>query len=93
MQCLVKQIGISDVANREALPLGVPFPERGYWNRLQVGKPVTKIRTRLKFLSACTDRSVTKKILIEAKQTAGLRETAHARGKQTGRKKKPRRNT
>src|SRR5262245_10979842 len=34
-----------------------------------------------------------KKIVIETKQTAGLRETAHARGKQTGRKKKPRQNT
>lgn len=94
MQCLVKQIGISDVAiAKHCGKLGVPVPERGYWNKLQVRKPVTKIRTRLKFLSACTDRSVTKKILIEAKQTAGLRETAHARDKQTGHKKKPRRNT
>ena len=45
MQRLVKQIGISDVAIAEhCRKLGVPVPERGYWNKLQVGKPVTKKR-------------------------------------------------
>jgi predicted acylesterase/phospholipase RssA len=62
-------------------------------NNLQLRKPVTKKRTRLNFLSTCTNRSVTKRIVIETKQTAGLRETAHARGRQTRRKKRPRRKT
>jgi hypothetical protein len=37
--------------NHEALPQtrAVPVPERGYRNKLQVAKPVTKIRARLKF--------------------------------------------
>jgi len=62
MQRLARQIGISDVAiAKHCRKLGVPVPERGYWNKLQAGKPVTKKRTRLKFLSACTNRSVTKK--------------------------------
>ena len=62
MQRLAKKIGISDVAiAKHCRKLGVPVPERGYWNKLQVGKPVTKKRTRLKFLSPCTNRSVTKK--------------------------------
>ena len=39
--------------------LGVPVPERDYRDKLQVGKPVTKQRTRPKFLSGCTNRSVT----------------------------------
>jgi len=62
MQRLAKQIGISDVAiAKHCRKLGVPVPERGHWNKPQVGKPVTKKRTRLKFLSARTNRSVTKK--------------------------------
>jgi len=43
MQRLAKQIGISDVAiAKHCRKLGVPVPERGYWNKLQAGKPVTK---------------------------------------------------
>lgn len=43
MQHLAKQIGISDVAiAKHCRKLGVPVPERGYWNKLQAGKPVTK---------------------------------------------------
>jgi hypothetical protein len=62
MQRLVKQIGISDVAiAKHCRKLGVPVPERGYWNKLQAGKPVTKKRTRLNFCSAFTNRCVTKK--------------------------------
>ena len=30
-------------------PIDPGVPECGYWNKLQVGKPVTKKRTRLKF--------------------------------------------
>lgn len=79
--------------DREALPqtrragLGIG------WNKLQVGKPVRKKRSRLKFCRLAPIGPLRKKIVIETKQTAGLRETAHARGKQTGRKKKPRRKT
>lgn len=41
MQRLAKQIGISDVAiAKHCRKLGVPVPERGYWNKLQAGKPV-----------------------------------------------------
>lgn len=43
MQRLAKQIGISDVAiAKHCRKLGVPVPERGYWNKLQAGKSVTK---------------------------------------------------
>lgn len=43
MQHLAKQIGISDVAiAKHCRKLGIPVPERGYWNKLQAGKPVTK---------------------------------------------------
>jgi hypothetical protein len=43
MQPLAKQIGISDVAiAKHCRKLGVPVPKRGYWNKLQAGKPVTK---------------------------------------------------
>jgi hypothetical protein len=43
MQRLAKQIGISDVAiAKHCRKLGVPVPERGYWNKLQARKPVTK---------------------------------------------------
>ena len=38
MQRLAKQIGISDVAiAKHCRKLGVPVPERGHWNKLQVG--------------------------------------------------------
>lgn len=43
MRRLAKQIGVSDVAiAKHCRKLGVPVPERGYWNKLQAGKPVTK---------------------------------------------------
>jgi hypothetical protein len=62
MQRPAEQMGISEVAiAKHCRKLGVPVPERGYWNKLQAGKPMTKIGTRLRFLSACTNRSVTKK--------------------------------
>jgi hypothetical protein len=45
MQRLSKQIGISDVAiAKHCRKVGVPVPERGYWNKLQAGKPVVKAR-------------------------------------------------
>ena len=48
MQRRAKQIGISDVAiAKHCRKLGMPVPKRGYRNKLQVGKPVTKKRTRL----------------------------------------------
>lgn len=44
MQRLAKQIGISDVAvAKHCRKLGVPVPERGYWAKLQAGKPVEKV--------------------------------------------------
>jgi len=44
MQRLGKQIGISDVAiAKHCRKLGIPVPERGYWNKLQAGKPTTKV--------------------------------------------------
>jgi hypothetical protein len=62
MQRRAKQIGIIDVAiAKHCRKSGAPVPERGYWNKRQVGKPVTKKRTRLKFLSANSNRSVAKK--------------------------------
>jgi hypothetical protein len=43
MQRLSKQIGISDVAiAKHCRKIGVPVPERGYWNKLQAGQKVTK---------------------------------------------------
>src|SRR6185295_14421040 len=43
MQRLSKQIGISDVAiAKHCRKLGVPVPERGYWNKLHVGKEVVR---------------------------------------------------
>ena len=43
MRLLSKQIGISDVAiAKHCRKLGIPVPARGYWNRLQAGKNVTK---------------------------------------------------
>jgi hypothetical protein len=43
MRLLSKQIGISDVAiAKHCRKIGVPIPERGYWNKLQAGKNVTK---------------------------------------------------
>jgi hypothetical protein len=44
MQRLAKQIGISDVAvAKHCRKIGVPVPERGYWAKLQAGKPVEKV--------------------------------------------------
>lgn len=44
MQKLAKQIGISDVAiAKHCRKSDVPVPERGYWNKLQAGKPVVKV--------------------------------------------------
>ena len=44
MQKLGKQIGISDVAlGKQCRKIDVPVPERGYWNRIQAGRKVTKI--------------------------------------------------
>lgn len=41
MQKLSKQIGISDVALAKICrKVGIPIPERGYWNRLHAGKKV-----------------------------------------------------
>jgi hypothetical protein len=43
MQRLSKQIGISDVAiAKHCRKVGVPVPQRGYWNKLQAGKGVAK---------------------------------------------------
>jgi hypothetical protein len=43
MQKLSKQVGISDVAlAKHCRKIGVPVPERGYWNKLQAGKRVVK---------------------------------------------------
>jgi len=43
MRLLSKQIGISDVAiAKHCRKMGIPVPERGYWNKLQAGKNVTK---------------------------------------------------
>jgi hypothetical protein len=43
MQRLSKQIGISDIAiAKHCRKLGVPVPERGYWNKLRAGKRVSK---------------------------------------------------
>jgi hypothetical protein len=40
---LSKRIGISDVAiAKHCRKLGIPIPERGYWNKLQAGHKVTK---------------------------------------------------
>jgi hypothetical protein len=45
MQRLSKQIGISDVAiAKQCRKVGVPVPERGYWNKHQAGKPVVQAR-------------------------------------------------
>ncbi|ODR95232.1 hypothetical protein AUC70_05925 [Methyloceanibacter stevinii] len=42
-QRLAAQIGISDVAlAKHCRKLGIPVPERGYWNKLQAGKPVIR---------------------------------------------------
>ena len=44
MQRLAKKIGISDVAiAKHCRKLGVPVPERSYWNKLQVGQPSPKL--------------------------------------------------
>jgi hypothetical protein len=44
MQKLAKQIGISDVAiAKHCRKSEIPVPERGYWNKLQAGKPVEQI--------------------------------------------------
>ncbi len=43
IQKLSKQIGISDVAlAKTCRKIGIPVPERGYWNRLHAGKKVQK---------------------------------------------------
>ncbi len=43
MRLLSKQIGISDVAiAKHCRKMEIPVPERGYWNKLQAGKNVTK---------------------------------------------------
>lgn len=43
MQRLSKKIGISDVAiAKHCRRIGVPVPERGYWNKLQAGHTVTR---------------------------------------------------
>jgi hypothetical protein len=43
MQRLAKKIGISDVAiAKHCRKLGVPVPERGYWNKLHAGQSVSK---------------------------------------------------
>jgi hypothetical protein len=43
MQKLSKQIGISDVGlAKTCRKVGIPIPERGYWNRLHAGKKVRK---------------------------------------------------
>lgn len=44
IQKLSKQIGISDVAlAKTCRKVGIPIPERGYWNRLHAGKKVQKV--------------------------------------------------
>jgi hypothetical protein len=44
MRLLGKQIGISDVAiAKHCRKMGIPVPERGYWNKLPAGKSVTAI--------------------------------------------------
>lgn len=44
MQKLARQIGISDVAiAKNCRKAGIPVPERGYWNKAQAGKSVTKV--------------------------------------------------
>lgn len=43
IQKLGKQIGISDVAlAKTCRKIGIPIPERGYWNRLHAGKKVQR---------------------------------------------------
>lgn len=43
MQKLARQIGISDVAiAKHCRKVGVPVPERGYWNKLQAGKKAVR---------------------------------------------------
>lgn len=43
MRRLSEQIGISDVAiAKRCKIIGVPVPERGYWNKLQAGQKVSK---------------------------------------------------
>jgi hypothetical protein len=43
LQRLSQQIGISDVGiAKHCRNIGVPIPERGYWNNLHAGKKVTK---------------------------------------------------
>ena len=45
MQQLSKQVGISDVAiAKHCRKAGIPVPTRGYWAKLQSGKPVTRER-------------------------------------------------
>ena len=93
MQRLAEQSGISDVAiAKHCHKLGLPVPERGYWNKLQVMRAGDE-ETHAPEIFVGLRQSVRRKIVIEAKQTAGLRETAHARGTQTGRKSKSRRKT
>jgi hypothetical protein len=44
MKNLGSQIGISDVAiAKHCRKSEIPVPERGYWNKLHAGKPVTKV--------------------------------------------------
>lgn len=44
MQRLSAQIGISDVAiAKHCRRVGVPVPQRGYWNKLQAGKKVIRV--------------------------------------------------
>lgn len=44
MQQLSKQVGLSDVGIAKAVrKVGIPVPPRGYWAKVEAGKPVAKI--------------------------------------------------
>lgn len=58
MQRLAREIGISDVAlAKHCRKLGIPVPERGFWNKLQAGKSV--IRAKLPERDLATINRVT----------------------------------
>jgi hypothetical protein len=72
MQRLSKQIGISDVAiAKHCRRIGVPVPERGYWNKLQAGHTVT--RTPLPERDLTTIRQVSMQGALPAELRARIK--------------------
>lgn len=66
MQRLAKQVGISDVAiAKHCRKLGIPVPQRGYWNKLNAGHKVVRIELPPRDLGTHNQVSMSGKLTSE----------------------------